>query len=370
MPKAPDVFFMGNCIFTARKLIGVENNKACMGIEDHILMKVALGKEVSRPPVWAMRQAGRYLPEYMEVRKRAGSFKEMIAHPEWAAEVTLQPVELIGVDAAIIFSDILVVAEALGLNYKLIPNKGPVFDKPIRNLSDLSVLQKVENAENLVDTYDAIRIVSRELNGKCPLFGFAGAPWTLFCYMTEGSGSKTFSQAKRLLYQNPAGSHKLLNAITEATIHYLKGQIEAGVNLIQVFDSWAGILSPKDFEEFSLPYIRKICEAIEDVPVIVFAKGAFYALEQLHTLPCEVIGLDWQTHPSFAQRHLPNKVLQGNLDPSTLFATPKEIKVKTLQMLNAFPKGKHIANLGHGMYPDIPPDHLKAFVHTVQEYSY
>ena len=341
-----------------------------MGIADHILMKVALGKEVSRPPVWAMRQAGRYLPQYMAVRKQAGSFKEMIAHPEWAAEVTLQPIELIGVDAAIIFSDILVVAEALGLDYELVPNKGPVFTQPLRNLSELSSLQKVENAENLEDTYEAIRIVSRELNGKHPLIGFAGAPWTLFCYMTEGSGSKTFSQAKRLLYQNPEGSHKLLDAITQATIHYLKGQIKAGVNLIQIFDSWAGILSQRDFEEFSLPYIRKICEAIEELPVIVFAKGAFYALEKLNSLPCEVIGLDWQTHPAYAQKYLPNKVLQGNLDPSTLFASPKDIKAKTLEMLDAFPRGKHIANLGHGMYPDIPPDHLKAFVHTVREYSY
>ncbi|MEM6630725.1 MAG: uroporphyrinogen decarboxylase [Bacteroidota bacterium] len=341
-----------------------------MGIADHVLMKVALGKEVSRPPVWAMRQAGRYLPQYMAVRKQAGSFKEMIAHPEWAAEVTLQPIELIGVDAAIIFSDILVVAEAMGLNYKLVPNKGPVFDQPIRNLSDLSSLRSISESDNLVDTYDAIRIVSRELHGKCPLIGFAGAPWTLFCYMTEGSGSKTFSHAKRLLYQNPAGSHQLLSAITQATITYLKGQIEAGVNLIQVFDSWAGILSPTDFEEFSLPYIHKICSAIEEVPRIVFAKGAFYALEQLNDLPCEVIGLDWQTHPSFAKRFFPHKALQGNLDPNTLYAAPKEIKARTLQMLDAFPKGKHIANLGHGMYPDIHPDHLKAFVHTVQDYSY
>ena len=341
-----------------------------MGLEDHLLLKVARGETVPRPPVWAMRQAGRYLADYRAVRAKAGSFKQMIAHPEWAAEVTLQPIDLIGVDAAIIFSDILVVAEALGIDYELIPQKGPVFSSPLRSPSDLIRLQGIEESENLEDTYEAIRIVKRALNGKHPLIGFAGAPWTLFCYMTEGCGSKTFSHAKRLLFQHPDFAHRLLQKITDTTITYLKGQIAAGVDIIQVFDSWGGILSSEAFTKFSFPYLKQICEAIEAVPTIVFAKGAFYAYPLLNTLSCEVIGLDWQTQPDFARTYIPNKAFQGNLDPCVLYSSPKEIERKTLEMIKSFTPGKHIANLGHGMYPDIPPDNLKAFVHTVKSFSY
>ena len=341
-----------------------------MALGDHLLLKVARGEKVSRPPVWAMRQAGRYLKEYRAVRSQAGSFRKMIAHPEYAAEVTLQPVDLIGVDAAIIFSDILVVAEAMGLPYELVPNKGPVFEDPIRNLSDIHRVQSHGGGENLEDTFEAIRLVKKELQGKCPLIGFAGAPWTLFCYMTEGSGSKTFSHAKRLLYQYPELAHQLLENITQVTIQYLKGQIESGVDIIQVFDSWAGILSPEAFEQFSFPYIQKICQAIDSVPIIVFAKGAYYSYPLLNTLPCEVIGLDWQTQPGFARTHISEKAFQGNLDPCILYGSHKEIEQQTTEMLNRFPKGRHIANLGHGMYPDIPPENLKVFVDTVKSYAY
>ncbi|MEO1450637.1 MAG: uroporphyrinogen decarboxylase, partial [Bacteroidota bacterium] len=266
-------------------------------LQNDLLLRVAKGEAVDRPPVWLMRQAGRFLTEYRAVRAEAGSFRRMIAEPAYATEVTLQPVDLIGVDAAIIFSDILVIPEAMGLPYEMIPGKGPHFPETIGTAADLKRLHPVAEESNLNDTYTAIRMTLEQLSGRVPLIGFAGAPWTIFCYMVEGGGSKTFSKAKAMIYQAPELAHQLLEAITNATITYLEGQIDAGVHLVQLFDSWAGVLNRDTYRNFALPYIQRICAAISRVPITVFAKDAYFALPELAGLPCEVIGLDWHMNP-------------------------------------------------------------------------
>lgn len=341
-----------------------------MTLQNDLLLRVARGEKVERPPVWLMRQAGRFLSEYREVRAKAGSFKNLIAHPEMAAEVTVQPVDLIGVDAAIIFSDILVLPEAIGLNYEMIEKKGPFFPETVRTLSDLDRLHPIEDASNLDDTLEAIRIVKRELNGRVPLIGFAGAPWTIFCYMTEGQGSKTFSVARSRLYQDPEFSHTLMSMITESTIHYLKQQIAAGADIIQVFDSWAGVLGRDLYEVYAIPYLEQICDAITDVPVIVFSKGAFHSIDLIGQLDCQVIGLDWLIEPQAVPMLAPGKAFQGNLDPAALYADFELIEAQTLHMLDQFPPGRHIANLGHGIYPDLPREAVQLFVNTVKNFTY
>lgn len=339
-----------------------------MILQNDLFLRTCNGDKVERSPIWLMRQAGRVLPEYRKVREQAGDFKVMIKSPELATEVTIQPVDILGVDAAIIFSDILVIPEAMGLNYEMEENKGPVFPKRISSSADLKNLH-VSDADELKYVHDAIRMTKRELNGKVPLIGFAGAPWTIFSYMVEGKGSKTFSQAKKMLYTQPEFSHKLLDMITQSTINYLKGQIKAGADIIQIFDSWAGILSPEQYAEFSLKYISQICDAIGDVPKIVFAKGAFFARAEMNNLNCEVIGLDWNMGIHESRSLMPDKILQGNLDPCALYGSLNDVKRETRKMLDAFGPHKHIANLGHGLYPDIEVDKVKCFIDTVKEYS-
>ena len=341
-----------------------------MNYFNDLLLRVANGEKVERPPVWIMRQAGRYLPEYRAVREKAGGFREMIRHPEFAAEVTIQPVDIVGVDAAIIFSDILVVAEALGLPYEMIESKGPNFPETASPEKGLDWVRKPDQAENLSETWAALKIVKRELAGRVPLIGFAGAPWTLFCYMTEGKGSKDFSKAKAILASEPAFAHQLLQHLTDTTIYYLKGQIAAGADIVQIFDSWAGALGRKWFTEFSLPYIQKICAAITEVPVIVFARGATHSLDLLAELPCQVMGLDWATEPETAHFLTPKMALQGNLDPSILYGDEKYVRAETLSMLKRFPPGRHVANLGHGLNPDMSVQNVKAFIETVKAFEY
>ncbi len=315
-----------------------------------------------------MRQAGRILPEYRKVREQAGDFKTLVTTPELACEVTIQPVDILGVDAAIIFSDILVIPEAMGLVYEMEERKGPVFPKVIQNEADVRNLH-VAQAGDLQYVLDAIVLTKKALNNRVPLIGFAGAPWTIFSYMIEGGGSKTFSKAKKMLYTHPALAHVLLEKITESTINYLKGQVQAGADLLQVFDSWAGILSPEHYSEFSLKYIHKICEAIPQVPITVFAKGAFFARHQMNLLPCEVIGLDWNMDIAESKTLLSKKVLQGNLDPCALYGSLEEVRNETRKMLAQFGTHPHIANLGHGLYPDTEVDKVKCFIDTVKEYS-
>ncbi|MCH7414796.1 uroporphyrinogen decarboxylase [Belliella sp. R4-6] len=340
-----------------------------MQLKNDLLIRAAKGETVERTPVWLMRQAGRILPEYRAVRNSVSGFIELAQTPELAAEVTIQPVDLLGVDAAIIFSDILVIPEAMGLPYEMVEKRGPWFPNVVSSAADLTKLRIADGVDDLSYVIEAIKITKKALNGRVPLIGFAGAPWTIFAYMIEGSGSKTFSKARAMLYTEPELSHQLLQMITDSTINYLKAQIAAGVNLIQLFDSWAGILPPNHYDEFSLKYISQICDAIDEVPKTVFAKGAFFAREQMGKLNCETIGLDWNMGIAESRRMIgDHKTLQGNLDPAALYGTPKEVEAATKLMLDQFKGGRHIANLGHGVYPDIDPEMVKVFIETVKGY--
>ncbi|MDO6390294.1 uroporphyrinogen decarboxylase [Pontibacter sp. BT731] len=341
-----------------------------MQLKNDLLIRAAKGETVERTPVWLMRQAGRILPEYRAVRESLSGFKELVETPDLAAEVTIQPVDILDVDAAIIFSDILVVPEAMGCTYEMVEKRGPWFPKTIRTEADLARLRVADPHEHLGYVLEAIKVTKRALNGRVPLIGFAGAPWTILAYMVEGSGSKTFSHARGLLYTNPRLAHQMLRMITDTTIAYLKAQVEAGANLIQVFDSWAGILTPAHYREFSLPYITEICNAINDVPVTVFAKGAFFALEDFSKLNCETIGLDWNMDIKTSRAQLgPNKTLQGNMDPCLLYSSFETIQDETIKMLKEFGPQRHIANLGHGVYPDTDPEKVKCFIQTVKEFG-
>ncbi|MFY7828666.1 MAG: uroporphyrinogen decarboxylase [Flectobacillus sp.] len=339
-------------------------------LQNDLILRAARGQQVERVPVWMMRQAGRILAEYRAVREKAGSFIQLATTPELAAEVTIQPVDILGVDAAIIFSDILVVPEAMGLPYVMEEKVGPIFPTTIHSMADVEKLHVANPEEELKYVLDAIKIVKSELNGRVPLIGFAGAPFTLLCYMIEGRGSKTFSKAKKALYSEPELSHALLQKITDTTIAYLKAQVAAGANLVQIFDSWAGILSPEQYRTYSLPYIAQICDAITEVPVTVFAKGAFFAREDMGKLNCEVVGLDWNMDIAESRKLVgDSKTLQGNLDPCVLYGSFDEIKKHTRSMIQQFGTQKYIANLGHGVYPDTNPDKVKCFIDTVKEYQ-
>ena len=340
-------------------------------MKNDLILKAARGEVVARTPVWIMRQAGRILPEYRKVRAKMGGFKELVETPEFAAEVTIQPVDILGVDAAIIFSDILVVPEAMGLPYQMVEKQGPWFEKTIHTASDVDQLIVPDPQEKLHYVLDAIRLAKKELNDRVPLIGFAGAPWTIFSYMIEGSGSKTFSKAKKFLYTQAEVSHLLFDKITATTIAYLKAQVEAGADMLQLFDSWAGILSPQQYNEFALPYISKICDAIDEVPLTVFAKGAFFAREQMGKLHCNTIGLDWNMDIAESRKLIGNqKTLQGNMDPCVLYGDFKSIEQATKEMLKAFGPNRHIANLGHGLYPDLNKDHVRCFVDTVKAFRF
>ncbi len=342
-----------------------------MKLQNDLFLRAAKGEKTERPPVWLMRQAGRILPQYRALRASLSGFKELVTSPALAAEVTIQPIDELGMDAAIIFSDILVIPEAMGLDYEMIPGKGPVFPSPLTSSKAILDLEfGSAAAAKLTYVYEAVQITKKELNGRVPLIGFCGAPWTILSYMVEGGGSKTFSKAKKFLYQYPQDAHVLLQKITDTSIFYLKNKINAGVDLVQIFDSWAGILSPAQFLEFGLPYIRQMCDAIHEVPITVFAKGAWFGLDKMGKLDCDVIGVDWNTYPSIA-RHLvgPDKVLQGNLDPCMLYSSPEKIQKATLEMIEKF-GGQHIVNLGHGVYPDTPLDNVRVFVDTVKNYAY
>jgi uroporphyrinogen decarboxylase len=340
-----------------------------MILKNDLLLRTAKGLETERTPVWLMRQAGRILPEYRKVRESVKDFKALVKNPELATEVTIQPVDILGVDAAIIFSDILVIPEAMGLNYEMEEKKGPVFPTRISSSQDLKNIRVIQG-EELSYVYDAIRLTKKELNGRVPLIGFSGAPWTIFAYMIEGHGSKTFSRAKKMLYAEPEFSHQLLDLITQSTIIYLKNQIRAGADLIQIFDSWAGLLGPRQYEEFSLRYISKICDAIGEVPKTVFAKGAFFARQKMNSMSCDVVGLDWNMDIRESRTLMPNKILQGNLDPCALYGNLDQVKAETKKMLSSFGPNKHIANLGHGLYPDTEVDKVKCFIDTVKEFRF
>jgi uroporphyrinogen decarboxylase len=341
-----------------------------MKLQNDLFLRAAKGEITERTPVWLMRQAGRILPEYRKVRAQAGSFIKLATTPELAAEVTIQPVDILGVDAAIIFSDILVIPEAMGLPYEMVETKGPIFPRIVKSKQDIDNLKIADAESDLGYVLEAIDIVKRELNGRVPLIGFAGAPFTILCYMIEGQGSKTFSEAKKFLYTQPKLAHILLQKITDSTIQYLKAQINHGVDLVQVFDSWAGILTPAQYKTFAIPYIKQICDAIEETPVTVFAKGAYFARREISKLDCQVVGLDWNMDIRESRRMIKNKTLQGNLDPCVLYGSNRSIESHTKKMLKSFGSQYYIANLGHGVYPDTDPDKVKCFVETVKAYQH
>jgi uroporphyrinogen decarboxylase len=338
-----------------------------------LILRAARGEKTERTPVWLMRQAGRILPEYREVRAAAGSFINLVKNPEMICEVTIQPVDILKVDAAIIFSDILVIPEAMGLPYQMVEAKGPYFENTINNESDLKKI-RVAKYEDYHYMPESIEVTVKKLENRVPLIGFAGAPFTIFCYMTEGNGSKTFSKAKKILYTNNKLSHQLLDMITESTIHYLISQVKAGAAMLQIFDSWAGILSPTDYKEFSLKYISTICDEVKrvypQIPITVFAKGAFFARNEMKDLNCNTIGLDWNMDIQESRQIIgENKTLQGNLDPCALYASDEFIVDATKKMIDDFGTTKHIANLGHGVYPDTDKEKVKLFIETVKSYS-
>jgi len=318
-----------------------------------------------------MRQAGRYLPEYRAIRERT-DFLTLCKTPELASEVTVQPVDIIGVDAAILFSDILVIPEAMGMQLEIIESKGPTFDDPVRTADDLRRL----NTENLNDrlgyVFDAIKLTKKKLAGRVPLIGFSGAPWTLATYMVEGKGTRNFDVVKRFMYDEQQAAHQLLQLLADAVVDYLNAKLRAGCDAVQIFDTWAGILSPTDLDEFSLRYIRYICERLETsgAPVIVFAKGV-NDLEKLAGLKCDVIGIDWTMDIARARAVLgETKAIQGNLDPCVLFASKDKIKQETDRVLIGFGEGPgHIFNLGHGILPNTPPENARYLVSCVKELS-
>ena len=342
-----------------------------MQVENDLLLRVARGESVDRPPVWMMRQAGRILPQYRALRSNFPDFKAFVKTPNAASEATIQPVDELGVDAAIIFSDILVVPEAMGLDYEMIEAKGPKFPLTIESAADVDRLQSgAPAAEALAYVWEALALTKEKLQGRVPLIGFAGAPWTIFAYMVEGGGSKTFSKARRMLYQQPETAHVLLQKITDTTIAYLKGQVKHGADIVQLFDSWAGELTPEQYRTFAAPYLDQIAKALPEVPKIVFAKGAWFALEDFAEMPWQVVGLDWNIPPAFARARVgTEKALQGNFDPCALYGSPETIRNAAQEMVRQFGP-KHIVNLGHGVYPDTPLEGVRAFINTIKEVRY
>jgi uroporphyrinogen decarboxylase len=338
--------------------------------KDHLLLKALRGEKVDRPPVWMMRQAGRYLPDYIKLRQKYDFFTR-VQTPELATEITLQPIDQVGVDAAIIFSDILVIPQALGVEVLLEEGRGPILPKTIKTKEDVDQLVTTETEERLSYVMKALALTKQELNGRVPLIGFAGAPWTILCYMVEGQGSKSFDKAKQFCFTKPELAHQLLGKITDVTITYLKAQVRAGADLVQVFDSWSGMLSPEDFKTFAQPYLERIAREVKDsAPVILFPKGSWYALFDLSKSDALGLGIDWCVTPQLARQLTNNNItLQGNFDPSKLLAPIPEIKRSVTKMIDEFGMQRYIANLGHGILPNVPVDHAKAFVEAVKEYK-
>ena len=338
-------------------------------LKNDLILRALKGEKTERVPVWMMRQAGRYLPDYLKLKAKYDFFTR-VQTPELATEITLQPIDQVGVDAAIIFSDILVIPQAMGVEVLMEEGKGPSLPRVIKTQQDVDALITGNVEESLKYVTDALSLTKRELNGRVPLIGFAGAPWTILCYMVEGKGSKTWDKAKQFAYTQPELAGQLLQKITDITINYLKAQAKAGADIVQVFDSWAGSLSPADFKVFSQPYLVQIADAVKDTaPVILFPKGTWYALSDLSKTSAAGLGIDWCVDPKIARELTNNSItLQGNFDPAKLLAPIPEIKKAVKEMIDGFGPQRYIANLGHGITPNVPVDHAKAFVEAVKEY--
>lgn len=353
-----------------------------MTLQNDRFLRALRREPVDRTPVWLMRQAGRYLPEYRATRARAGSFMGLATNPELACEVTLQPLERYPLDAAILFSDILTVPDAMGLGLYFAEGEGPKFERPVRSADDIARLAVPDMETELRYVMDAVRVIRRELAGRVPLIGFSGSPWTLACYMVEGGGSDDFARIKAMALNEPAALHRLLAVVTDAVIAYLAAQHQAGTQALQVFDTWGGVLAPHLYREFSLPYLTRIAAELprgtgsERAPLILFGKGNAPYLEELAASGCEGLGVDWTVGLGEARRRTGGRVaLQGNLDPATLYATPEAIRREVRRALddyaaaNGGSRAGHVFNLGHGLSPGMDPAHIGVLIDAVHEFS-
>jgi len=346
-------------------------------LQNDRFLRALLKEPVDRTPVWMMRKAGRYLPEYRATRQQAGSFMDLCRNKELACEVTLQPLERFPIDAAILFSNILTIPDAMGLGLRFSKGEGPVFDKPVRTLADARKLYVPDMASELGYVMDAVSTIRKALNGRVPLIGFSGSPWTLATYMVEGGSSKTYSKIKAMMFDEPATLHHILDVLADSVIAYLNAQIESGAQAVQIFDTWGGVLTPRDYKTFSLRYMAKIVEGLKrendgrKVPVILFTKGGGQWLESIAQTGCDAIGVDWTTDMDEARARVGHQVaLQGNMDPCILYASPERIREEVAVILEKYGHGSgHIFNLGHGIHPEIDPEHAGAFIKAVTELS-
>ena len=340
-------------------------------IKNDLFLRALNGETVDRPPVWMMRQAGRYLPEFMEIREKYDFFTRCQT-PELASEITVQPIRRFGMDAAILFSDILVIPQAMNIPFEMKPGLGPWLPKPIRSQKDVTEVIVPDINDSLGYVMEAIKMTKEKLNDQIPLIGFAGSPWTILCYCVQGQGSKTFDKAKEFCFTQPVAAHQLLQKITDTTILYLKEKVKAGVNAVQLFDSWGGMLSPTDYQEFSWQYMQQIIDAMKDeTHVIAFGKGCWFAIDTMSKSGASALGIDWTCSPKNARYLSGGKItLQGNFDPVRLLSPPKTIKKMVKEMIDAFGKDRYIVNLGHGILPNVPVQNAAAFIEAVQEYHF
>ena len=339
-------------------------------IKNDLFLRALKGETVDRPPVWMMRQAGRYLPDFMKLKAKYDFFTRCQT-PELATEITIMPIQQIGTDAAILFSDILVVLQAMNIEVEMKPEVGPWIPKPIQSVATLNDVIVPDAEVALGYVIDAVKMTKQALNDEVPLIGFAGSPWTLLCYAVQGQGSKNFDKAKAFCFSQPELAHRLLQMITDTTIDYLKAKVAAGVDVVQLFDSWGGLLSPDDYNIFSWPYIQQIVTALkDDIPVIVFGKGCWFALHDMAKSGASALGVDWTCSARNARYLSGGQItLQGNFDPSRLLSPIPTIKSEVKKMIDGFGKDRYIVNLGHGILPNIPVSHAQAFVDAVKEYK-
>jgi uroporphyrinogen decarboxylase len=346
-------------------------------LQNDRLIRALLRQPVDVTPIWIMRQAGRYLPEYCATRARAGDFKSLCSTPELACEVTLQPLRRFPLDAAILFSDILMLPDAMGLGLRFTEGEGPQFDRPLRSAADIRSLGIPDPEEDLKYVIDAVRLIRRELAGRVPLIGFSGSPWTLATYMVEGSSSREFARTKTLMFDQPRVMHQLLDLLARAVTPYLNAQIAAGAQAVMIFDTWGGILTPSDYLNFSLHYMAQIVGGLTRehegvrIPVILFTKGGGQWLEPMAEVGAEALGLDWTTDLRHSRARVGDRVaLQGNMDPALLYASPERIRVEVQAMLERFGPGSgHVFNLGHGIHPHVDPERVAVLVDAVHELS-
>lgn len=346
-------------------------------LQNDLYLRALNREQVPRTPVWVMRQAGRYLPEYLRVRKQAGDFMSLCSNPELACEVTLQPIDRFNLDAAILFSDILTIPDAMGLGLHFEAGEGPKFSNPIKSAADVEKLPVPDPNDSLRYVMDAVSTIRKELNGRVPLIGFSGSPWTLATYMVEGGGTKDFAKIKGMLFSDPATLHRMLDKTAQSVISYLNAQVASGAQALMVFDTWGGVLAPANYKEFSLRYMQQIVDGLtreadgRKVPVVLFTKNGGQWLDIMADTGCDGLGVDWTTDLADARARTGDRVaLQGNLDPSVLYGSPESIRQEVQRVLDSYGRGPgHVFNLGHGIHQHVNPEHLGVMVEAVREMS-